>query len=490
MYLPLSIALLLIFCRCLPEMSSIYIYCPHCQEEVSDRTFRKHKQFHFSEETNSWKTIRDYENENNSPVKKLRMCPDDNRDGGHGARISQYPDADYVDADVPDKGDPLVDIKMDPISKYVTMKVEEMWDDIAYDDITEDLGCISATAAAAAANSTIEPTGTVADISRWVIIFIGAWSTAYNIPMTAIGYLLLFMNALFSACAMFSSVFSAIAKVVPKSVYALRSAQGLLEDKFEKYVICPKCNMLYHLSDIRQGNGQIPTCTYVPFPDHSQRRFRSPCGEKLMKEVILKGEKRVLYPIKTFCYKSIISSLKCLLDRPGFQQMAESWRSRKRVPGTYRDVYDGRVWREFQSKESGQFFDKPRRYGFTINVDWFQPYKHSPYSVGAIYLSMMNLPRDERYKKENMIIAGIIPGPDEPTKDINGYLEPLVSELVTLWEEGIEYRAADDKTVRYRILLIARITVNMLRTSSHNASFDDLIPAVLIMFDHQPTKFI
>ena len=85
-----------------------------------------------------------------------------------------------------------------------------------------------------------------------------------------------------------------------------------------------------------------------------------------------------------------------------------------------------------------------------MNVDWFQPYKHSPYSVGAIYLAMMNLPREERYKQENIIIAGIIPGPDEPSKDINGYLKPLVSELIALWEEGIEYKAADDTKVRDR----------------------------------------
>ena len=35
-----------------------------------------------------------------------------------------------------------------------------------------------------------------------------------------------------------------------------------------------------------------------------------------------------------------------------------------------------------------------------------------------------------------MIIAGILLGPTEPTEpkhDINPYLEPLVSELLTLW---------------------------------------------------------
>ena len=378
-------------------MSSAYIYCPHCQEDVSVRTFRKHKQFHFSEETNSWKTIADYENESNSPVKKPRICPVDRTYQEHEDRTPPPIHTDYNDSDESAKdGDSLNDVKMDPISKYVNMKVGEIWDDITCEDITDDIGSLTTTSAT---NSPIEQGGTLAEISRWMILFIGAWSTAYNIPMTAIGYLLLFLNALFSACALFSSLFFSLANVIPKSVYALRKAQGLLEDRFTKYVVCAKCSTLYQLSDIMQKNKQIPTCTNVPFPDHPQRRFRSPCGEKLLKEVILKEEKRermqknkqiptctnvpfpdhpqrrfrspcgekllkevilkeekrVLYPVKTYCYKIIISSLKCMLDRRGFKQMAESWRSRKRVPGTFRDVYDGRVWREFQSKDSNRF---------------------------------------------------------------------------------------------------------------------------------------
>ena len=64
------------------------------------------------------------------------------------------------------------------------------------------------------------------------------------------------------------------------------------------------------------------------------------------------------------------------------------------------------------------------------NVDWFQPYKHVQYSVGAIYLIVLNLPCNLRYyRKENMILVGIIPGPYEPSLGINSFLEPLVIDL-------------------------------------------------------------
>ena len=44
------------------------------------------------------------------------------------------------------------------------------------------------------------------------------------------------------------------------------------------------------------------------------------------------------------------------------------------------------------------FLDEPYSFAFSINVDWFQPFKHTTDSVGAIYLSILNIPRTECYK--------------------------------------------------------------------------------------------
>lgn len=70
--------------------------------------------------------------------------------------------------------------------------------------------------------------------------------------------------------------------------------------------------------------------------------------------------------------------------------------------------------------------------GVLLNVDWFQPYKHSPYSVGVISVIILNLPPQERYKLENRIIIGILPGPKEPKLVMNSYLEEFVTELLDL----------------------------------------------------------
>ena len=90
------------------------------------------------------------------------------------------------------------------------------------------------------------------------------------------------------------------------------------------------------------------------------------------------------------------------------------------------------------------FLAAPHNLGLMMNVDWFSPFKHTPYSVGAVYLSVMNLPRSKRFVKENMILVGLIPGPNEPSLNINSYLEPLVEELKVLWSEGMVINMPDN----------------------------------------------
>jgi len=93
-------------------------------------------------------------------------------------------------------------------------------------------------------------------------------------------------------------------------------------------------------------------------------------------------------------------------------ESCQEWRKRKPGPGLYRDVYDGKVWK--QQEEEGYFDASPYRFALMLNIDWFKPFKHRKYSVGAMYLTVLNLPREERFRKENMLLVGVIPGPGEP----------------------------------------------------------------------------
>jgi len=112
------------------------------------------------------------------------------------------------------------------------------------------------------------------------------------------------------------------------------------------------------------------------------------------------------------------------------------------------DIFDGQIWRNVYS----DFLKSPYSYLLCLNVDWFQPFKHTQYSVGAIYLTVQNLPRQERYKVENIILVGIIPGPKEPALPIDSYLHPLINELQ-------EYKTGISVTTPHNINIIIRLAI-------------------------------
>jgi len=86
-----------------------------------------------------------------------------------------------------------------------------------------------------------------------------------------------------------------------------------------------------------------------------------------------------------------------------------------------------------------------------INLDWFQPFDTSVYSCGAIYGVVCNLPREIRFKKENILTLGLLPGPNEvKLHKINHYLSPIVDELLEFWN-GVEIPAAG-KNVRLALI--------------------------------------
>ena len=96
------------------------------------------------------------------------------------------------------------------------------------------------------------------------------------------------------------------------------------------------------------------------------------------------------------------------------------------------DVYDGRLWHEWTTYNDKPFLQMPGNLLLMLNVDWFQPFIHTQYSVGVIYLVIQNLPRAIRFKP---VIVSTIPGPKEPDYNhMNNYLAPMVNDLISLWK--------------------------------------------------------
>src|SRR5688572_15245605 len=103
----------------------------------------------------------------------------------------------------------------------------------------------------------------------------------------------------------------------------------------------------------------------------------------------------------------------------------------------FADIYKERVWKEFSDSNNQPFFvknDLEVHIGFALNLDWFNPCKHIQYSVGVIYLTILNLSQHIRFHEKNTFVVRIIPGPHESDiNEIYQYIEPLVDELLQLW---------------------------------------------------------
>lgn len=222
---------------------------------------------------------------------------------------------------------------------------------------------------------------------------------------------------------------------IPKSYNGILKFAGLGSYDTISFVVCPSCNSIYDYDqcfEVRCGQKVPLKCKYVAFPNHSHRDQRQPCGASLLKEVKLQSTRKVkLTPIKTYPYQRLKDAIAALVSDPNFLNTCDHWRKRTdEVPaGILADVYDGEVWKDFNSEKYSNFLSRPGNLLLSLNVDWFQPFRRTKYSVGVMYLVILNLPRDERYKIENIILSGIIPGPKEPKLTMNPFIAPLVQEL-------------------------------------------------------------
>ncbi|KAG0925712.1 hypothetical protein G6F31_018640 [Rhizopus arrhizus] len=158
-----------------------------------------------------------------------------------------------------------------------------------------------------------------------------------------------------------------------------------------RLVVCPECHTLYEPEAIHCDS----RCTFS--------EFQAICNAQLFQSVNIGASK--MYANKVSAFNSIKYALTVMFSRPGFESAIEAWRYRTRHNNTMYDIYDGQFWNEFKDRDGNLFTSQARSLLFTLNVDWFQSSKRTVYSVGAVYLTINNLPRSIRYKKENIILV-------------------------------------------------------------------------------------
>ncbi len=198
----------------------------------------------------------------------------------------------------------------------------------------------------------------------------------------------------------------------------------------KKFIVCAKCNTTYDYDEIIDGSAIIKKCTKLLLPSHAGIVKR--CNHPLVE----KNNSNIIKPKKRYVYNSVKATLEKFFMRNNFEKQIEEWKLRTTVPGFMFDIYDGHFFKDFKKEgEDEPFINKDCSLMLSLNVDWFQPTKSMNYHVGAIYLVINNLPRAERYKQHNLILVGLMPGPNEPSlSDVNHFLRPMVDELIELYE--------------------------------------------------------
>ena len=163
-------------------------------------------------------------------------------------------------------------------------------------------------------------------------------------------------------------------------------------------MVCRKCYSVYSFDSCVNKSGTLLVSKHCQHRAHLNSRLS--CSTLHLKTVNPLNGKNKLYPFKVYCYAGLQNMLQKLLLRPGFVELCEQWCSRvNSTDNKISDIYDAQIWKDFQYIKGNSFLASPRVYAVMINIDWFQPYKHTQASVGAIYLTIMNLPYTHRYNR-------------------------------------------------------------------------------------------
>ncbi|GET61169.1 uncharacterized protein LOC107327733 [Rhizophagus irregularis DAOM 181602=DAOM 197198] len=191
------------------------------------------------------------------------------------------------------------------------------------------------------------------------------------------------------------------------------------------FVPCPKCHKLYKKEEVvdfkQEDNPAIMKCQHIEFTNSSVRRSCL-CNTALSEKISASTNRTIIRPNLMYPFAGINQQLATMFCRPGSE------------------VADFHL-------------------GLMLNLDWFQPYDSTIYSIGVIYAAICNLPRDIRFRRENLLTLGILPGPKEVSlHKVNHYLAPIVNELETLWA-GLTlnrtYECENGKRVRGALILVS-----------------------------------
>jgi hypothetical protein len=111
-----------------------------------------------------------------------------------------------------------------------------------------------------------------------------------------------------------------------------------------------------------------------------------------------------------------------------------------RTPDIMSHPADSEAWQTLDHFDP-EFARDPRSVRLGLSMDGFQPHSTDShlYSCWPVFVMPYNLPPDKCLKEGFIFLGLVIPGPKEPKKEMNIFLQPFFKELKILWSRVDAY---------------------------------------------------
>lgn len=153
--------------------------------------------------------------------------------------------------------------------------------------------------------------------------------------------------------------------------------------------------------------------------------------------------------VRYFINCPLVPQIQKLYRRPGFVEKLNYKYIRTKIhPNNIEDVYDGAVYKEAEQN----FLIHGKNISLTWYTDGVSLFECSSYSLWPFVFVINELPPEERYKEENLIIGGLWGDSEKPHP--NMFLLPLYSEVKKL-KEGFTVKCHDsDEDMEIKVIVL------------------------------------
>ena len=165
----------------------------------------------------------------------------------------------------------------------------------------------------------------------------------------------------------------------------------------------------------------------------------------------------------------LTSQLKNILIKPDLWGSIQENAERKTT--TITDITDGEAY--LLLKKEGNFLYNKNNITLTLFTDGVPLFKSSGVSMWPVYLLINEVPRNQRFRKKNMLLWGVWQGTGKPMMTV--FLKELIKDLSILYTEGFTFSVGNTEITSRVMLIVATMDLQaraaVLKMTQHNGEF-------------------